>query len=87
MSTKSSRINYGRISSSVSQAARIISISLSLFTACHVVRMEWTVTYMYARAYTHTHGQYIIHVRLCTARRTSQPIAVLSVVGLDDNVH
>ena len=47
---------------------------------------ECTAAYMYARAYTHTYTDYI-HVHLRTARRTSQPIAVLSVVSFDDGVH
>ena len=83
MSTKSSRMNYGRISSSVPQAGRTITIFLFLFTACHVACMEWTVTYVYAHVHTHTYTDNI-HVRLRTVRRTSQPKVVLSVVSLDD---
>ena len=81
MSTKSSRINYGRISSQVPQAARTITIFLLLFTVCHVARVDSRV-HVCVRTHTHTRT-----VRLRTARRTSQPIAVLSVVSFDDSVH
>ena len=88
MSTKSSRINYGRISSQVPQAARTINILLLLFTVCHAARVDSRVhVCVRAHARTHTRTRTIIHVRLCTARRTSQPIAVLSVVSFDDSVH
>ena len=63
MSTKSTKINYGRIFSQVPQAARTITIFLLLFTACHV-------------ALTHVRGQYTCTSMHCTQDFTAHSIVV-----------
>ena len=78
-----SHLNNGRISSQVPQATRTVTIFLLLFTVCHIARVDSRV-HVCVRTHTNTDS---IHVRLCTARRTSQPIAVVTVVSFDDSVH
>ena len=53
MSTKSSRINYGRMSSQFPQAARTITILLLLCTARHVARVDSHV-HVCVRTHTYT---------------------------------
>ena len=88
MSTKSSRINYGRISSQVPQAARTITIFLLLFTVCHVARVDSRV-HVCTRTHTYTDNIQCTCVCMhCTQDFTARSSVVsCHTVSYDDSVH